>query len=203
MKSTSDFRLLIAVGALFCAAGWVPATVMGQDKSDEPREVTARTETLELGGGVLVMEAPAEWTEVEPRFNMIDAEFSIAKQGEDEIDARLTIMAAGGSVKDNIDRWASQFSLPDGGSVRDAMKTEEIEVDGMKTHLVDVSGIYADRPGGPTDPPTMRENWRLLGAVVETDEHGTWFFKFYGGADTIKANEEAFRSFIKSLKKRV
>ncbi len=176
----------------------LPLSVFAQDTKQEPAGEKTTT-PLELAGGKLAMDAPGSWESAEPKFSMIEAEFTVPKQGDDDQDGRLTIMAAGGSVEANIARWESQFSRPDGSAVSDTTTVDEMEVAGMKTHFVDISGTYADRPGGPTAPPTMRENYRMLAAVIETGDLGTYFIKFYGGDDTVTANEEAFEKFIKSL----
>lgn len=178
---------------LITAPTWVLAQQTDEDKSGSTTE-------LELADGKMAMQAPDKWTTVEPKFSMIAAEFSVPRQGEDEKDGRLTIMAAGGSVEANIQRWESQFSQPDGSSADDKTTVDEMKVAGQTTHFVDISGTYADRAGGPASPPTLRENYRMLAAIIETDDMGTWFIKFYGGAETIDANEVAFEAFIKSLK---
>jgi hypothetical protein len=179
-----------------CTAVAQDTPVEGQQDSKTGK--STQTQTVELAGGTMKLQAPAAWNVVEPKFNMIEAEFSIEKAGKDEADGRLTIMSAGGSIEGNIDRWKSQFSKADGGAAEDA-RVEEIEVAGLKTHMVDLSGSYADRPGGPTAPPIIRDNYRMLAAIIETHGSGTYFIKFYGGAETVEANAKAFEAFVKSL----
>ena len=184
--------IYLMVMLVACAA---PAICGAQEEAEKSTD-------LQLADGQLMMTAPGTWNVVEPKFNMIEAEFSVPRQGDDEKDGRLTIMAAGGSVEANIQRWESQFSQPDGGSASEATTVDEMEIAGMKTHMVDISGTYADRAGGPTSPPVMRDNYRMLAAIIETDDLGTYFIKFYGGAETIDANEVAFEKFVKSLNKK-
>lgn len=186
-------RLVIATVLPFFLAGWATVDLSGQDTDSKDQ-----TTTLELAGGAITMQAPESWKSIDPRFNMIEAEFAAPKKGDDQKDARLTIMAAGGSVDANIQRWEGQFSNPDGSAVDSSVK--EMDIDGLDTHMVDISGTYADRAGGPTSPPVMRDDYRMLAAIIETGNNGTYFIKFYGGADTIDANAAAFEKFVKSLK---
>ena len=48
--------------------------------------------------------------------------------------------------------------------------------------IVDMSGTYLDKPGGPFTPgaPIERKKYRMLAGVVTTKQLGNYFFKFYG-----------------------
>ena len=164
---------------------------------------TVAEETVEilLAEGQLQMDAPSSWAQVDPRFNMIEAEFKIEteeSEEEDKQDGRLTIMASGGSIEQNIDRWCLQFSQPDGKPSQEVAIIEVIDVNEMTVHLVDITGTFADRPQGPASPPTMRDNYRMLAAICETP-FGNYFVKFYGPNDTVTGNEEKFKQFVNSL----
>ncbi len=173
------------------------ASLPAQQNDDEPTEETIE---VQLADGGLTLQAPKSWKKIEPRFNMIEAEFSVETVGDDENNGRLTIMSSGGTIEQNIDRWIGQFSQPDGGPTKDVAKVETAKIDGMKVHMVDIVGTFADRPGGPVSPPTMRDNYRMLGAIIESENDGNYYVKFYGGKATIDENAELFKAFIKSLK---
>src|SRR5450432_3402808 len=49
---------------------------------------------------------------------MVEHEFAIPASKGDSADGRLTVMAAGGGIDANIDRWYGQFTQPDGASTR-------------------------------------------------------------------------------------
>lgn len=196
MNSTNLTKAFAFIATLFALSF---NGVCAQDNAEETKqEVAEETVALELAEGTLHLQAPAAWKSVEPKFNMIEAEFSIPKAEGDESDGRLTIMPSGGGVEGNIDRWKGQFSQAD-GSPASEVKVETIEVSGMKTHLVDISGTFADRPAGPASPPVMRDNYRMLAAIIETESAGMYFVKFYAAADTVEANAKRFEAFIKSL----
>merc|ERR1712137_1088999 len=84
---------------------------------------------------------PADFKRVEPKSRIIQHEFQAkAGEGDDLKTARVTMMAAGGDVKANIQRWQGQFA----GGDQDARKTEEMKVGKWKVYVVDVNGNYAE-----------------------------------------------------------
>ncbi|HUI10399.1 MAG TPA: hypothetical protein VL221_08730 [Bacteroidota bacterium] len=100
----------------------------------------------------------------------------------------------GGTVDQNIDRWVTQFETT-GMPIR-ATKS----IGGMNVTLVQIAGAYL-APSGPQMQSTgKKENFRLLGAIVEGPE-GMVFFKFTGPAKTIGEAEGEFNAMIASLAK--
>jgi len=100
----------------------------------------------------------------------------------------------GGGVDANIDRWISQFETT--GIPGRALK----ELAGMKITLVQIAGTYLS-PGGPMMQSTgKKENYRLLGAIVEGPQ-GSVFFKFTGPAKTVGAGEGVFNAMVESIAK--
>jgi hypothetical protein len=152
-----------------------------------------------VAAGDLAMTAPGQWTKTKPRSSMLEAEFQIPKVGEDESDGRLTIMGAGGSIDANIDRWIGQFTTDD-GSPLSGVEPTVFEIAGQKIHLIDLSGTFIDSMGAPGGPTTDRKNYRMLGAIIETEDLGNYFVKFYGPRKTIDANAAAFKQMLESLK---
>jgi hypothetical protein len=99
----------------------------------------------------------------------------------------------GGSVQANIDRWIGQFQGP-----KTALKVEKRTISGLKITTVDVSGAYNGMggPNAPEGPP--KQDYRLLGAIVEGPQ-GSVFFKFTGPAKTVAENQAAFEKMLSSL----
>jgi hypothetical protein len=157
--------------------------------------------TIALGEGKLTLEAPDKWTRKEPKVRIIEHEFAI--EGKKDQDAgRMTIMAAGGSIQQNIDRWIGQFSQPDGKKSQEKAKIEKQKVAGLEVHLVDIAGTYRDMPAGPFagGKAIERKDYRMLAAIILGGPSiGNYFIKFYGPADLVKENEKAFRTMIESL----
>ena len=154
---------------------------------------------IAIAEGEITLSAPGQWEKKEPRNRIIEVEIAVPAVEGDEVDGRLTIMQAGGSVEDNIGRWIGQFKQPDGKPTGDRAVIDEKEIAGQKVHTVDISGTFADRRG-PFAPAVQRENYRMLGAIIVTEDHGQQFIKLYGPRKTIAANEEAFSTFLNSLK---
>ncbi len=100
----------------------------------------------------------------------------------------------GGDVDMNIRRWGSQFE-----GAGEARKTTS-EVAGLNVTRVEIAGTYL-APGGPMmESQGRKENFRLLGAIVEAPE-GSVFFKLTGPANTVAAAEREFDAMIQSITK--
>ncbi len=170
----------------------LPRAAVAEDKADE--------RAIVLSEGNVRLTAAESWIRTKPRNNIIDHEFAVPAEGDDELDGRITVMGAGGSVDANIARWIGQFDQPDGGSTKERAKIEKLEIAGQEVHLVDLVGIFKDQPRGPNGPTIQRENFRMLGAIIVTEKRGRYFVKLYGPRKTVAAHEEAFKKVIDSLK---
>jgi hypothetical protein len=173
------------------------------------------SKTIELADGKIVLPIPKEWKKEEPKSRIVQYEFSapVAKEGEGEKKeeikpadlARITIMGAGGGVEANLDRWYTQFEQPGGGSTKEKAKLDKFEAGGQTVHYVDVSGSFKDTMGaGPFSgkPAVLRENYRMLGAIIVTDGLGEYFIKITGPDAVVGELDESFRAMLKELKTR-
>ena len=100
----------------------------------------------------------------------------------------------GGNIDANIDRWAAQFE--NAGKPSRSSR----EVNGLKVTLVQISGTYLAPSGPMMQSQGKKENYRLLGAIVEAPE-GLVFFKYTGPTKTIAATETEFNDLVDSMKK--
>jgi hypothetical protein len=157
--------------------------------------------SVEFADGHLAMKAPAQWKRKQPLTSIVEHEFAVPAAKGDAADGRLTLMAAGGGVEANLERWYGQFTQPDGGSTSDRAKVKELKVAGQDVHLVDISGTFKDQRG-PAAPAVERPKYRMLGAILPTANAGTYFIKFYGPERTIAENEKAFLTMIESLERK-
>jgi len=142
---------------------------------------------------------PAEWLTKQPRTRIVEHEFEIKAAEGDEAAGRATVMAAGGSLEDNVKRWYGQFSQPDGSNTEERAKTKKTTVAGQEVHIVDVAGTYDDRPPFAASKGVQRPNYRMLAAIIQTKKAGNYFIKFYGPAKTVTDNEAAFMKMIEGL----
>lgn len=158
-----------------------------------PTAAAQQDPTFSVADGNISMKAPDDWVKQKPLVRMIEAEFTIPAEQGDPADGRCTVMGAGGSIQANIDRWVAQFDDPE------RQPTVKKEIGGQQVYLVDLAGTYKDQRG-PFAPAVLRENYRVLGAIIETQNHGLYFVKFYGPQATVTAHEEAFQEMLDSLR---
>jgi hypothetical protein len=193
MNRTFSFLAIIATFTSSCWAQDKPST----EEKDQPAPATAQDVTLADGG--LTMKAPQGWEKVTPKSSMIEAEFAIPKLETDPANGRVIIMASGGTIEQNIDRWYGQFTQPDGKDTKDVAKIEVKEVNKLKIHIVDISGTFLDTMGNPGGPKTARDNYRMLGAIIEWPA-ANYYLKCYGPAETMKKNVDGITKMIESVR---
>ncbi len=136
-------------------------------------------------------DAPASWTSMPNPNTMRKATYKVPRAAGDTEDAELTVSTASGGVEPNVKRWAGQFGNAE-------PKTEQRKVNGLDVTVVEIKGTYASggMMGGPTTP---KENWMLLGAVVDAGER-QHFFKMTGPEKTVTAARKDFDSLVSSLR---
>ncbi len=159
---------------------------------------TAEKELISVFGEAN-LDVPNDFKRVEPKSGIIEHEFEAkAGEGDDAETARVTMMAAGGDVAANIQRWKGQFT----GGDKEARKTEEMKLGKWNVHIVDVNGDFAERMGGGPfagGKVINRENYAMAGAILVHPEGRKYFVKMIGPAAVVKANREAFVKMIKSI----
>jgi hypothetical protein len=105
----------------------------------------------------------------------------------------------GGNARANVERWAGQFTQPDGRPSQEVMKTSQTDVNGIPVTLVEIKGTYQSSPmmGGSIDP---KPGHMLLAAIAEGPD-ANWFFRLTGPEATVESNREVFDSVIGSLRR--
>jgi hypothetical protein len=188
MTRANYAKLILSIAAGCCLA--LPSfQARAEDKPDPG---------ITLADGKMVLKTPKEWVRKQPRTKIVEHEFETPAVEGDKLPGRVTVMGAGGSVEANIERWIGQFTQPDGKSTKDKAVTQKLKIAGQEVHYVDLSGDYKDQPG-PFTPAVMRENYRMLGAIVVNEKLGNYFIKLYGPKATVSANEKLFKDVINSL----
>lgn len=188
MRITSPPRLRAAL--LFAV---ISSTVFVFGTAAAVAEESVSVEVLGKGE----MAVPAEFKRTQPKSRIVEHEFQV---GADDATARLTMMAAGGSVEANIKRWKGQFS----GGDEAAQKSKKLDVGKWEIHLVDVSGTYAESMGGGPFAPgkvVQRPDYAMVGAIMVEPEGRQYFVKMIGPSDVVKASRDKFVAMIKSVAK--
>jgi len=198
-----------------------------QPVADPPAKVEAptvesKTKTILVNEKQLRFTVPTTWQQVEPRNRLVEVEFAILPQeladaSEDETTTepaantteaealtaepvgRLTMMSAGGDVDANIRRWVGQFRLGRDAGGKDAMRRDRRPLRGAVAHVLDIAGTFFDSPKGPLGPKVELPNYRMLGAIIEVESAGKYFVKFYGPAEIVDENAEAFAAMLEQL----
>ena len=174
-----------------------PESKAGEAASASPAEAGSHTITL---GDKLTMTAPDSWIVKRPGNGMISQEFAVPAAKGDPRDGRMTVSSAGGSVQANVDRWAGQFSQPDGSKTADKMKVQEKTLAGREVNLVDISGTYQES-AGMMQAATERPGYRMLAAIIPADG-ASFFIKFYGPKKTVGEHEKEFQAMLDGIKAR-
>jgi hypothetical protein len=155
---------------------------------------------IEMDG--LRSKVPADWVEVTPGRGR-HAQFKLPAKKDDKYDAELIIFKGfGGSAKDNVDRWKKQFIAPEGKTIDDVAKVEELKIGGHPAAYLDVKGTYLlkKRPFDPDEKPEKREGYRML-AVQFDGPDNIYHIKLVGPETTIDAARKGFEEWLKGFKK--
>ena len=101
--------------------------------------------------------------------------------------ATVTISTAGGDLVGNIQRWRDQVGLP-------RVDAAEVQQSIQDVKMGQATGKYVvlNVPEGKEQPQA------ILGVIVSALEE-QWFFKMQGDAPLVKAEQENFESFVRSV----
>jgi len=100
----------------------------------------------------------------------------------------------GGDVDMNIDRWSAQFE-----GIPSVSRSAE-EINGLNVTRVEIAGTYLAPSGPMMESQGNKENFLLLGAIVEAPE-GYVFFKSTGPKQTMEGSKAAFEGLLSTLEK--
>lgn len=171
-----------------------------KDESKSGKKKAGKPTKISLPEYKLTMMSPAEWEKKTPRFpQMIKYEFSApagAKEGEPT--ARITYSVLGGSVEGNIQRWKGQFQELD----EKKSKVTKFEAAKKTVHWADLRGSFKDTMGAPPfagRPPKIRDDYRMLGAIVELDGK-LLFIKATGPEKVVDKFAKSMEKMLKEMK---
>ena len=144
------------------------------------------------GPADVAWDAPATWTKAERTPPMRKASYTVPRAPGDAEDGELSVSQAGGSVDQNVARWAQQLDK----KPQDAKRAERT-VNGLKVTLVEIHGDYTAMPMPGAPPAVKKPGFALLGAIVETSP--PTFFKLVGPEKTAVAAQRDFDKLVESL----
>ncbi len=138
-------------------------------------------------GPRLAWDTPPGWTETP--HPMRDISLSFGEGGE------CSVVRAGGSLVDNVNRWRKQMGLPE---------VSEQEVNALPTRslfggpgvLVTLDGSYQAMGASSAAP-----DYRMIGVILAVpSENAAIFVKMVGPRKLVEENQPAFEAFCDSLR---
>ncbi len=184
---------LVVIGLFAVALGSIHARADEAAADQKPEQVNV------FGAGTL--QVPSAFKRIQARSRIVEHEFeATAGEGDDAKTARITMMAAGGDIDANIQRWRGQFS----GGDKDDQKTEQMKLGKWQVYIVDLAGTYAESMGGGPFAPgkkIQRSDYAMAGAILASPDGRKYFVKMIGPAAVVKTNHKAFVEMIKSIEK--
>lgn len=148
--------------------------------------------------GPVTYQVSSAWQRQARRNEMRVAQFGIPVAEGETGKAELVVFyfgGQGGGVRENIARWKGMFE-----SVEGKEKVESFSAGTLKITTLDITGAYKDKPFPMAEDFTLRKDYRMLAAVVETPDDGPYFFRMVGPKKSIGAQAEAWTTMLKSAK---
>lgn len=170
---------------------------MGKDLRDQiqGRDMAAGALADSISGGdgavqigSLSIPIPSAWTKVTPTNSMRLAQYE-ADNGE----IVIAFSQAGGSIEDNINRWAGQVTQ-NGQPVTPT--TENLTVAGYPAVIVELVGRYTD--GAMTGTPTSYNDYQVRGAIIDTGATKA-FIKMTGPITLVGDHAANFDNMVRGI----
>ena len=92
----------------------------------------------------------------------------------------------------NVNRWRREVGLPDVTAEELPKSSESIEIDGKPA-------TYVRAVPDPSQADQSKADLATLAAMVK-DGDQVWFFKLIGERSVVVAQEDAFKTFLKSVR---
>ncbi len=149
--------------------------------------------TAPAGDPGLTWTPPASWTRAAER-PMRFATYRVGRAaGDSDVECAVFYFGAGqgGSVDDNVDRWAAQFVGAPNPS------RQKLTVNGLEVTRVVIDGTFLS-PGTDMRSQGQQPDWRLLGAIAR-GPRGEVFFKLTGPVARVTAAESEFDAMLATL----
>jgi hypothetical protein len=158
--------------------------------ADAPRNVPA---TVAADSGVPKFDAPNSWRPVEAS-GLRKAQFAIGAEGEGALVTLIDFSTKAGPMMTdplaNVNRWREEVEMAKIEKDQLEESTESIEIDGKPATYVQLI---------PEAPNPQGSKFEATLAAMVTDRGRIWFIKLAGRRDTVIAEEENFKAFLKSM----
>lgn len=167
-----------------------PATKPALPPAGSTPASTEDRKTATFGG--LSGPKPVTWQWHQPTRQFNIAEYIVPGQnGSDQ--ATLTVITAGGTIEQNVERLKGQFRSSDGKAVEP--KIEKFTANGLDITVLEFAGEYRGMRDQNFTPDTL-----FLAGIVPAPA-GQLFVRLVGPTATVEANRAAFMELLRGLKK--
>ena len=152
------------------------------------------------GSGQVDWNVPQGWTEQRPSSNMRITQYAVdGPAGPGECVVFYFGPNQGGDPMANAQRWAGQFSQPDGRPSVELMTMTKVEGARVPVRVVEVTGTYQGGMTMSQEPIEAKTGYMLLGGIADGPD-APWFFKFTGPEETIRAQRDVFLEMMTSVR---
>lgn len=179
-------------GAMGDPHGGAPAAAAG----GPPRDIQPSGETVTQTIGGLTFDAPKEWEKAQASSPMRLGQFVLPGPGGDAELVLFRFPGGAGGVDANIERWKGQFTPPEGKTIQDVSKTENLTVGDLKITVLDVTGRAQGSMGQAAPQGTEH---RMLAAIVE-GKGDPVFLKAMGPQKTLDLWATPFQQTLQTVK---
>lgn len=188
--------------------GAMVSSTTGTAGAADPNMMIQAGQTKVMAGGNILHVAglaftvSEDWKNVKPETTMRVAEYELpGSAGPAQMAVFYFGRNQGGSIEDNIRRWAGQFT-PDSNTTQTGAQVARIEKDNLRLAMVKTDGTYDPGSMGPMGPASTgpKPNYALFGLVVEGGPEGSLFIKVTGPKETLAEQNEALETFAQSVR---
>lgn len=154
-----------------------------------------------IKAGELAFKVPGAWKVERPTNAMRKAQLKVDPADGDSDPAELLVFQfpnRAGTVEANVDRWEKMFVDADGKQPK--AKSEKKKGANVEATRVEVAGRYVASVSPGAAEKFDKPHYRLLGAIVETDD-AAYFFRMIGPEKTVQAAQAGFDALIASIAK--
>lgn len=200
----SRLSCLVLIALASCASEQQPAApVTAPPAAPAPPVAKQVAAPAPATAPALIVTAQPGWVVEQPTSEMRKAQYRLPHVAGDDEDASLIVYyfgGQGGSKEANLQRWASQFEQPDGGSSEDEMQSRTRSINDLEVFDADLSGTYVAETAPGSGERVNKPDWRMLASIVDTKE-GPWYFKLVGPTATVTKWESSYDTCIMGLKR--
>src|SRR5262249_7131825 len=153
---------------------------------DEPTEVRL---------GELRSLTPASWQKEAAAPPFRKDQFLLPRAEGDEAETLVVVYhGIGGTAKQNVDRWKTQFKPPEGKTIEEVAKVKELKVGNRPASYLDIEGTFLDSVPG-SGYVTPRPGYRMIAVHIDGAD-APYHIKVTGPAKTVEKHKKEIDDWL-------